>query len=98
DPGRAPRAPQRPNADAARSDPGDDVCGRRRERDHGDGPPSRPDRPRCLATTGVGPRGCRTLPGDLVSPPRVLLDEHGDLARLSLPLQLVREADLGPAI
>ena len=30
--------------------------------------------------------------------PRLLLDEHGHLARLPVPLQLVRQADLGPAL
>ena len=32
------------------------------------------------------------------SAPRLLLDEHGHDARLPVPLQLVRQADLGPAL
>ena len=34
----------------------------------------------------------------LAPTPRLLLDEPGDDARLPVPLQLVREADLGPAL
>ena len=33
-----------------------------------------------------------------MEPPRLLLDEHGDDARLPVPLQLVRQADLRPAL
>ena len=35
---------------------------------------------------------------DVWRAPRLLLDERGDRARLPVPLQLVREADLGPAL
>ena len=35
---------------------------------------------------------------DLAGAPRLLLDERRDDARLSVPLQLVREADLRPAL
>ncbi len=59
---------------------------------------ARDRRPRRPALPGLGPRRRRALPGDLARPARLLLDEHGDHARLPVPLQLVRQADLGPAL
>src|SRR5205823_5500570 len=40
----------------------------------------------------------RTLPHDLVRKAGLLLDEPGHVARLPIPLQLVRQADLGSAL
>src|SRR5205807_1867501 len=55
-------------------------------------------RPRHAAVPRVGSRRRRSLPVDLAIAPRLLLDEPGDDARLSVSLQLVREADLRPAL
>ncbi len=55
-------------------------------------------RPRRAAAAGVGSRRRRPLPRDVARAPRLLLDERGDDARLPVPLQLVREADLRPAL
>ena len=63
-------------------------------------PAAAPDikRPRRAALPGLGPGRRRALPRDLARAPRLLLDEHGHHARLPVPLQLVRQADLGPAL
>ena len=53
---------------------------------------------RRAAVPGVGSRRRRSLSRDLARPPRLLLDEHRDDARLPVSLQLVREADLRPAL
>ena len=53
---------------------------------------------RRAALPGLGPGRHRALQERLVRPPRLLLDEHGDHARLPVPLQLVRQADLGSAL
>ena len=55
-------------------------------------------RPRLTASACLGSRRCAALPGHLDGPARSLLDEHRDDQRLSVPLQLVRETDLRPAI
>ena len=55
-------------------------------------------RPRRAAVPGLGSGRRRALPRDLAVAPRLLLDEPGDDARVSVSLQLVREADLGPAL
>ena len=55
-------------------------------------------RSRLAAAAGVGPRRRRSLSLDVARAARLLLDERGDDARLPVPLQLVREADLRPAL
>ena len=51
---------------------------------------------RCRSRPGTSWTSSAT--GAAWAPPRPLLDEHGHDARLPVPLQLVREADLGPAL
>ncbi len=46
----------------------------------------------------LGPAGHRALPLGLDKSTRLLQSQHGRLARLLLPLQLVREADLGQPV
>jgi len=51
-----------------------------------------------LSLPGLGPPRRRTLPRGLESGPRPLQPQPGDHPRLPVPLQLVREADLGAAL
>ena len=51
-----------------------------------------------LPVPGLGPGRRRALPAASGAAPRLLLDEHGHDPRLPVPLQLVRQADLGPAL
>ena len=55
-------------------------------------------RSRRAAAPGLGSRRRRALPADLAGASRLLLDEPRDDARLPVSLQLVREADLRPAL
>jgi hypothetical protein len=48
--------------------------------------------------SGLGSGGCRKVQASLASATWILLHEYGDDARLSLSLQLVRKAYLGPAL
>ena len=61
------------------------------------GSPREPEGPGHAGLPGVGPRRRRPLPAG-VEPARPLLHEHGHDARVPVPLQLVRQADLGPAL
>ena len=61
--------------------------------------PARHQGPRRAALPGLGPgRHRRATAAIWLRAPRLLLDEHGHDARLPVPLQLVRQADLGPAL
>ena len=66
------------------------ACGGRPRASPSASPTSSPSRP--------GTSSTRALPRGLAAGARLLHDEHGHHARLPVPLQLVREADLGPAL
>ena len=51
-----------------------------------------------LPLPGLGPPGRRALPRRLDARPRLLQPQPGHHPRLPVPLQLVRQADLGPAL
>ncbi len=74
------------------------VLRERGRRDHPDRPPRDHPRSRRAAAAGLGPGRRRAVPPRLDAAPRLLLDERRHDARLPVPLQLVREADLRPAL
>ena len=74
------------------------CCRRRRRRSSARRARAGAPRPRRAAVARLGPGGRRALPPRLDAGARALLMEHGHVARLSLRLQLVREADVRPPL
>src|SRR6185437_3831635 len=66
------------------------VDGATHGRDAAGSPADRPPR--------LGPGGRRTLPEPVARAARLLQPQHGRVARLPVPLQLVRQADLGQTL